>query len=137
MSDNKVLRKIRNEIIDCGKDTRYKLGGYTFVLNGLEYFLTGLGEKRHVTGQELSAGLAEFAYTQYGVMAHDTLHHWGIESTNDFGYVVYNLIAIELMSRREEDSLEDFFGVFDLADYFRNKEPFKIDFEYVRRVRGA
>jgi uncharacterized repeat protein (TIGR04138 family) len=132
-----VLERIRSELLDSGRDTRYALDAYGFVLNGLEYCMTKAGEKRHVTGQELSRDLAEYAVKQFGPLAGDVLRRWGIAATDDFGNLVYNMIHIKVMSRREEDRLEDFFGVFDLASYFAGQEYFRIDKEQVRGVRGA
>ena len=137
MAAPQVVDKIRRELIDSGRDTRYRLGGYLFVLNGLEFFLMKLGEKRHVTGQEFARGLVEFAVKQFGPLAPQVLSHWGIRKTDDFGYIVYDLIDIDLMSRQESDQLGDFFDVVDIEEYCREQEYFTIDREFVRSVRGA
>ncbi len=137
MNPNQILDRIRKEIIDSGRDTRYKPGAYAFVLNGLEFYLAKLGEKRHVTGQELSKGLAEFAHKQFGPLAWDVLSGWGIQATDDFGYLVYNLIDIGLLSKRESDSINDFAKVFDLKAYFSGRDPFIIDPKTIAGIRGA
>ncbi|MBD3345630.1 MAG: hypothetical protein GF401_11265 [Chitinivibrionales bacterium] len=137
MIANQILERIQTEIIDAGRDARYKPQAYVFILNGLEFFITKLSEKRHVTGQELSAGLAEYAARQYGPLARTVLNDWGIYHTSDFGYIVYNLIDISLLSKRPEDSVNDFADVFDLQEYFDKQEHFPVDKEYVRKLRGA
>jgi uncharacterized repeat protein (TIGR04138 family) len=137
MSSDQVLEKIRKEIIDSGRDARYKTGAYLFVLNGLEFYLTKIGEQRHVTGQEFSRGLAEFAVKQFGPLALKVLTGWGIRATADLGNIVYNLIGIGLMTCREKDKPEDFADVFNLAEFFKQQDYYPIDKEHIRRIRGA
>jgi uncharacterized repeat protein (TIGR04138 family) len=132
-----ALEKIRAELIDSGRDTRYRLGAYAFVLNGLEFYLMKIGEKRHVTGQEFARGLMEFAVKQFGPFTRQVLEYWGIRATDDLGYIVYNLISINLMSKQDSDQLGDFFGVLDIAQYCRDEPPPALDREHIRSVRGA
>lgn len=137
MAPDQALERIRQEIILSGRDTRYRIEAYAFVLNGLEFYLTKIGEKRHVSGQEFARGLVDFAVKQFGPLAHKVLAGWGIQSTNDLGYVVYNLIDINMMSKQEGDSLEDFFDVLDIKKYCEAQDPFVIDGQYIRSIRGA
>lgn len=109
-------------------DRRYKLDGYQFVRSGLEYAqeVLELGRAedttlpegeirrvRHVTGQDLSQALKQYAHHQYGFMAKLVLADWGIHTTSDFGEIVYNLIKIGEMTKSPEDRREDFDDVFD------------------------
>jgi len=132
-----VFDQIRREIVESGRDTRYKPAAYVFVLNGLEYYITKLGEKRHVSGQELARGLAEFALMQFGPLSHNVLTGWGISTTDDFGIIVYNMIDIGVMGRKDEDRLEDFFGVFDLKTFFEGQSPAPLDLAHIRTLHGA
>jgi uncharacterized repeat protein (TIGR04138 family) len=131
-----VFDLIKKEIIESGSDTRYRLEAYGFVLMGMEFFFAKMGERRHVTGQELSGGLADYASRQYGLFARHVLDRWGILATDDFGYIVYNLISIGIMSKQPSDKVEDFFHVFDLGEYLDKKDCFTIDPEYIRSVHG-
>ena len=65
------------------------------------------------------------------------LKSWGIHATNDLGYIVYNLIDIKLISKNENDTLEDFFNVFDIKDYLKKKDSYRIDKIYIKSVKGA
>ena len=91
---------------------------YMFVLIALEYSVSRLPRRRHLTGQELSHGIAEFARQQFGLLARDVLEGWGLKSTADFGEIVYILIEHGILSKTEEDSPEDFVGVFDFGTEF-------------------
>jgi uncharacterized repeat protein (TIGR04138 family) len=110
------------------EDRRYKLDAYQFVRSGLEFaqevLELGRSEEttlpegeirqvRHVTGQDLSHALKQYAHEQYGYMAKLVLTGWGIHTTSDFGEIVYNLIKIGEMTKSPEDRREDFDGVFD------------------------
>ena len=110
ISNVEFLRKI-SELAD--EDGRYAKEAYLFILAGLEYTLSQINERRHLTGQELSWGIASYARDQYGYLAKTVLYYWGIQKTNDFGEIVYLLIDKGLMGKTEEDQKEDFFDVFD------------------------
>jgi uncharacterized repeat protein (TIGR04138 family) len=135
--DGDLLDNIQHVFLDSRRDARYSLPAYTFVLQGLEFFLAKKGERKHVTGQELSSGLAEFAHRQFGPLAYQVLCSWGIRSTDDFGFIVYNLIEIEAMSKTENDSVEDFFNVFNLNEYFSHIDYYPVDKKFIRGIQGA
>ena len=137
MATHEILERIQSELIDSGRDTRYRLGGYEFVLNGMEFYLTSLGEKRHVTGQELSKGLLLFAQKQFGPTAQSVLGYWGIERSDDLGTIVYNLIGLGIMSKQPEDSIEHFHDIIDFTSFFGKQSGFAIDREMIKRVQGA
>ena len=74
--------------------------------------------ERHINGQQLCLGLRDFAIDQYGLLAPDVLAHWGIRRTDDFGRIVFAMIEAGLMSKTDEDSLDDFAGVYDFRSAF-------------------
>lgn len=137
MTTSQTLNKIRNEIILSGRETRYKLGAYSFVLQGLNFFHTKTGEKRHFSGNQLVFGLMEFAQRQFGPLAQAVLNDWGIHTTNDLGYIVYNLIDVNLIRKQESDSLEDFFDVVDFKKYFNKYEKYSINKSFIKSIKGA
>ena len=100
------------------KEPRYRREAYLFILAALEYTVSQLPAVRHLTGQELSRGIAEYARLQYGYMARTVLEHWGLKTTLDYGEIVYLLIREGLMSRTEGDKKEDFEGVYDFTAEF-------------------
>lgn len=132
-----TIERIRREIIDSGLDTRYQLGGYEFILNGIEFYNTSIGEKRHVTGQELTKGLLVFAHKQFGPLARSVLKYWGINETSDFGNIVYNMIDLGILSKQANDSIEHFNDVVDIDLFFTEKDCFKIDKKRIKSIKGA
>lgn len=137
MASNQVPEIVLREIFQKQKDTRYKLDAYLFVMNGLEFYLTLLGEKRHVTGQELSKGLLLYAHKQFGALACSVLKDWGIRSAGDFGAIVYNLIDIKVLSKQPDDSIEDFHAAVDFTEFFATQDNFEIDRNFIKSIKGA
>jgi uncharacterized repeat protein (TIGR04138 family) len=137
MINDQTLEAIRKKIILSGRDDRYTLEAYGFVLRGLNFYHTKAAEKRHFTGQELSRGLIEFAHKQFGPITGTVLQGWGIHTTDDLGYIVYNLISINLIRKQDNDALEDFFDVLDIDDFLNKKSHYTIDREYIKSIKGA
>jgi uncharacterized repeat protein (TIGR04138 family) len=51
-------------------------------------------------------------------MTADVLREWGVTTTQDFGEIVFHLVEAELLSKTEEDRLEDFRDVYAFEDAF-------------------
>jgi len=100
------------------KDPRYKSEAYVFVHDALGYTWQRLEQRRHVTGRELLEGIKDLALKRYGQMAHAVLRSWGVRTTDDFGNLVFNLVDAGLLSKTEEDRIEDFHAVYDFDDAF-------------------
>lgn len=69
---------------------------------------------RHVHGPELCRGLGEYAKTRWGYLACTVLQRWRINTTLDFGRIIFSMIEHNLMVSDEQDTLDDFRNVFDL-----------------------
>lgn len=74
---------------------------------------------RHITGQQLCAGLRDLARERYGPLAITVLNHWGFATTEDFGTAVYALIDKGEMRASPGDRLEDFSGQYDFTKAFQ------------------
>ncbi len=95
-------------------DHRYHPNAYHFVLEALRFTQCHFKKPRHITGRELLAGLARLARQRYGEMALMVFQEWGIESSRDFGNIVFNLVELGEVKKTEEDRIEDFDTDFDL-----------------------
>ena len=74
--------------------------------------------ERHVSGKELLEGIKKLARERFGLMARTVLDSWGVRTTEDFGNIVFNLVNAELLSRTEEDTIEEFSDVYDFDEAF-------------------
>ena len=106
------------------RDPRYAYEAYEFVFAALTHTQNKLGRtpqedvsgeaQHHVRGPELLDGIRDLALREFGLMARTVFRCWGIEKTDDFGEIVFNLVEATLMSKTNEDSRRDFQGVYDL-----------------------
>jgi len=102
----------------CLQDKRYKPDAYEFLLQGLSFTQKKLKKTAHVTGNQLAHGLRDYAINQYGPLASRVLAHWGINQTQDFGNIVFNMIEKKLLAKTKEDSPLDFAAVYDFKSAF-------------------
>jgi uncharacterized repeat protein (TIGR04138 family) len=104
-------------------DPRYDPEAYNFLYEALDYTIKNVVSNKnrtsqHVTGQELLEGIRRFAIEQFGCLARAVLETWGIRRTDDFGDMVFNLVAQDLMGKQDSDSKVDFQRVYDFEDVF-------------------
>ena len=104
----------------CLRDKRYKPDAYEFVLGGLSFTQKKLKKSSHVSAVQLACGLRDYAINQYGALADRVLAYWGINQTQDFGNIVFNMIDKKLLAKTQEDSLLDFKAVYDFKAAFSN-----------------
>jgi uncharacterized repeat protein (TIGR04138 family) len=100
---------------------RYAREAYGFVVAGLTATVQQLPEPRrespetrHLSGQELLAGLARIAREEFGALAPMVFREWGVCESEDVGQIVFELVGCGQLSARPEDTLEDFRGGFEL-----------------------
>ncbi len=75
-------------------------------------------EEAHVSGQELLEGVRVLALKQMGLMTTTVFKQWGIQSTKDFGKIVFEMIEHGRMRKTENDRLEDFVDLYDFEQVF-------------------
>jgi len=117
MSDVATLEGALAEI--RRRDGKYNERAYVFVLAALEFAQTRLPARRHLSGVELAWACRDFALEQFGMLASAVMTHWGIQSTDDFGQIVFVLIDVGLLARQPDDRLEDFERVYEFAEVFK------------------
>ena len=108
-------------------DTRYRHDAYEFVMEALSFTQKKFRRTKHVTGDELLNGIKELLMERFGPMALTVLRYWRVNSTDDFGNIVFNLVEKKVLSKTEEDNIEG----------FRNKYNFDEVFEKGYRSRLA
>ena len=116
MPDATSLVRVLNDILT--RDRRYHPDAYAFVLATLQDTVRRLERPRHVTGQELLDGLRRYALDQFGPMTLTVLSAWNLNSTDDLGAVVFNLIESGLLTKTPEDRPEDFHHVYSFPQAF-------------------
>jgi len=108
------------------KDKRYKEDVYLFVMAALARAVQSFEKPRHVTGRELLKFIRVEAAAQFGPMARTVLEHWGIKNSLDFGHVVFNMVHEGILSKTENDSLNDFEDALFLENLFDEAEAYQL-----------
>jgi uncharacterized repeat protein (TIGR04138 family) len=107
------------------RDPRYAYEAYEFLYAALAHTQKMLGiqqtgdasteqQVQHVSGRQLLEGVRDLALKEFGLMARTVFRIWGINRTDDFGEIVFNLVEAQLMSKTDEDTRADFHAVYDL-----------------------
>lgn len=121
------------------RDPRYPYEAYEFLFEALAHTQRRLNRlppddsesaapgDHHVNGRELVDGFLDLVKERFGRLGRAVLRHWRIDSTDDIGELVFNLIESDLLSKNDGDSREDFHALCDLTDVLLNK--FEIGWE--------
>jgi uncharacterized repeat protein (TIGR04138 family) len=72
-----------------------------------------------VTGKELLEGIKDLLIEKFGPLTLTVLQHWGINSTEDFGHIVFNMVEKKVLSKTEEDNIESFRNIYDFEAVFK------------------
>ncbi|MEN8373902.1 MAG: Minf_1886 family protein [Gemmatimonadota bacterium] len=105
------------------RNPRYRETAYIFLISALHFVLQRLDETRHISGRELTEGVRDLAIERFGPMARTVLEHWGISRTEDVGEIVFALVECGILIKQDEDSLDDFYGVYDFEEVFERDYP--------------
>ncbi len=100
------------------KDSRYHPEAYELVMEALAFSQRKTKEIRHVSGNELLEGIKGLSMKKFGPMTLTVLKHWGVKSTDDFGNIVYNLVANKIMAKDAQDNYESFKNAYDFEEVF-------------------
>ncbi|RMH26293.1 MAG: hypothetical protein D6693_07395 [Planctomycetota bacterium] len=124
--DDQTIRTFQRIRREAGP---YPPEAYAFVQEGLRFTVDGRrsdddgSHGRHVSGVELCDGLRRYARREFGLLARDVLGHWHIRSTEDFGRIVFAMVEAGLLRTSEEDSMDDFLGVYSFDEAFESVTP--------------
>ncbi|MEQ1893357.1 MAG: Minf_1886 family protein [Planctomycetota bacterium] len=104
------------------KDGRYSPEAFRFLFEALPVAVRIAGRanaeasERHVTGQEVLAGLRVHALETFGPLGKAVWGSWGVRETLDWGRIVFLLVENGHLKRQESDTIEDFRAGFDFEE---------------------
>ncbi len=116
MSAPQHLQHLLEQIVE--RDRRYRVDAYRFVLAALNTTVQQLPAPRHITGRELLDGVRDEGLKQFGPLTRSVFEYWGVQTTEDFGHIVFRLVDAGLLGKTEQDRLEDFRQVYDFGETF-------------------
>ena len=100
---------------------------YRFLMRALGHTFEMVGEKRHVTGRELTEGFKDLLRKECGSMSPWLLMHWGVISSMHIGRMVFDLIELNMLAKRDEDTIDDFRDRMNVAADFPENENITLD----------
>ena len=106
------------------RDGRYSPEAFRFLFESLEFAIRLAGKQeetgpeRHVSGQEVLAGMREYAQQLFGPLAAQVWRSWGVRQSIDWGRIVFLLVEDGMLNRQDSDSVEDFRSGFDFDEVF-------------------
>jgi uncharacterized repeat protein (TIGR04138 family) len=118
-----MSRDIETRMIEMAQQYgRYKANAYRFTFEAVRYtadrYYRRTKEIRHVTGGEVLEGIRQLALRQFGFMAKTVFLEWGVQKTEDFGEIVFQLVREGILSKTDQDSLGDFASGYDFDEVF-------------------
>lgn len=99
---------------------KYPPGAYVMVFEILDFVATNV-QRKHLTGRELALSAFVFALQKYGLLAKDVWESMNMFASEDLGAIVFHLVECGLISRQEEDRVEDFNNIFTSKDFADTK----------------
>lgn len=113
----------------CARDPRYAPESYFYIREALDFTVKMLrkpaeGTERHVTGQELTEGIRQYTLQEFGPMTLTVMRAWGLQRTEDFGEIVFNLVESGKLGKTDKDTRADFANGYDFYEAFG--KPFEV-----------
>lgn len=102
------------------QDGRYAPEAFRFLFEALEQAVRESererpeGGARHVSGQQVLDSLRRLALDTFGPLGAEVWRRWGIQSTLDWGRIVFLLVDAGMLRRQDSDTIEDFRDGYDL-----------------------
>lgn len=115
------------------KDPRYPVAAFCYLAKCLKRLLdrksveNGGAPSGHVSGKDVCFEMRDNLLRDFGPAAQGVLATWNIYETSDFGNIVYDLIAVKLLSASPQDSRSDFDDIFDFAKELNTPPPGRND----------
>ncbi len=135
--ENQLITDVYNELILTGKETRFSPEMYGFVLASLDYHRSKVQQEGHIDAMELVESVIELAIMKFGPMSISVLKNWGVTETIHIGSIVYNLIAMEILSKTEEDTHEQFMSDRAISTRIREVDSIAINKKRIKSFKDA
>ena len=92
------------------------------ILVALNRAKPNIQNSKHISGSDLCWAIKDLCLESFGGMAKAVLNSYGFTSTHDIGKAVFSLIDHKILSRSENDTIEDFNNVYDFDEAFDIKK---------------
>lgn len=104
------------------KDPRYQRDVYGFVRDALDFTVKQQKKSKegvsHVTPGQLLDGIRVFALKEFGPMVPTVFGYWNVNSCEDLGHIVFNMIQEQFLGKHDSDTIEQFRDGYDFHQAF-------------------
>jgi uncharacterized repeat protein (TIGR04138 family) len=105
------------------EDPRFHRDVYAFVRDALDFTVKHQkknkeGVSHHVTPTQLLDGIRLFAIKEYGPMVSTVFGYWNVQSCEDLGHIVFNMIRKKILGKNDTDTLDQFRQGYDFHEAF-------------------
>ncbi len=135
--ESRLLSDIYRDIILSGKDTRFKAEAYGFVLAGLDFHRSKCESEGHIEAVDLVEAIVELALLKFGPTAGTVFENWGITQSVHIGNIVYNLIDLNILTKTDDDKLEQFITQKTLQEYLQSGNLYKINKKMIKTLNDS
>lgn len=97
----------------------YGSEAYGFAAEALNHAVHRSQSQGHVKGAEVAVAFVALAQKAFGLFAPQVLSHWGVNTTEDVGRIVFQLVEYGILQANDDDTMDDFRELFDLQDAVR------------------
>lgn len=137
LMESKLLSEIYEYFVLSGKDTRFKPEVYGFVLASLDFHRSKSEKEGHLDAHELVEAVSELARMKFGPMAKCVLANWGVTESIHIGAIVYNLIEMDILTKTDDDTLEQFKTKITLPEYLAVDKTYVIDKKKMKKLKDS
>jgi len=110
-----------------GRDVRFAPEAYGFILSSLDFERTRSAIEGHMKANVVVKAVCDLAVLKFGPLAESVLRSWGVTETRNVGEIVYNLIDMEILTKTDDDSFDEFFGVESLPELLNRTSSYTGD----------
>jgi uncharacterized repeat protein (TIGR04138 family) len=105
------------KIYELAHKSKYQPNTFIFVHEVLQ--ACAERQPKHLTGKQLTLAAFIFSIKKYGRLARTVWEQLGLDRSEDLGAVVFLMVEAGLMSKQDEDRIEDFNGLLTVEDFDR------------------
>lgn len=104
-----MITETRRKINEfCSRTGKYAPDAYEFVTNCVFEQSDSMNPPRHLSALEVVQGIQKKLSADFGCLAGEVTAFWQMQTSNDVGEIVFDLIDLRILNAAEDDKRSDF-----------------------------
>ena len=92
----------------CNRTGKYAPDAYEFVTSCVVEQSGRMNPPRHLSALEVVQGIQKKLSAEFGCLAGEVTEYWQMQTSNDVGEIVFDLIDLQILNASEDDKRSDF-----------------------------